>query len=501
MKKALFCIAVILTLGCTEMLAQNPARPNTILAKKLFLDHHTPDNGALADFGNYTDGFEVAYLRNLNPYLNAVLPLKVGVIKLPSELNNRKIFGLDGQLQVQYFKEKNLAVPYAMAGVGTVMEDFEDLDFQIPFGLGVNFKLGTFGFINLQAEYRKSLSLDRDHLQYGLGLGFMLGKYTDEELELPIGKVTITDTDEDGIADQDDNCPQEAGLAALGGCPDADGDNIADREDNCPEEFGPRSTRGCPDTDNDGVANLMDKCPDVAGSLEGCPDSDGDGVADKDDRCPNEAGKAEHDGCPTRDSDGDGIPDHRDECPDVAGTINGCPDSDKDGIADKNDACPYAAGEGRFNGCPDTDKDGIEDSKDRCPNMAAPSSPTGCPEIKQEDREVLDYAIQAIQFEFGSAILKQQSYAVLDQVYDVLSRYGDYKVNIEGHTDDVGTEENNLNLSIRRAKACYDYLQTKGISTTRMGYGGFGESRPIDNNNSEEGRKLNRRVEFNLQLR
>lgn len=81
------------------------------------------------------------------------------------------------------------------------------------------------------------------------------------------------DADGDGVADKDDACPNEAGLAALGGCPDADGDGVADKDDTCPNEAG-----------------LAD--------LGGCPDADGDGIADQDDACPNEAGVAALNGCP-----------------------------------------------------------------------------------------------------------------------------------------------------------------------------------------------------------
>ena len=69
---------------------------------------------------------------------------------------------------------------------------------------------------------------------------------------------------------------------------------------------------------------------------------------------------------------------------------------------------------------------------------------------------------------------------------------------ISGHTDDTGTEENNLDLSNRRAAACYNYLVAKGVSLSGVSYTGYGESRPIADNNTAEGRQLNRRVEFDL---
>jgi len=82
------------------------------------------------------------------------------------------------------------------------------------------------------------------------------------------------DADGDGIADKDDRCPHEAGLASLQGCPDRDGDGIADAVDACPDKAGPASMNGCPDTDGDGIADNLDRCPTVKGvaSMQGCPE-------------------------------------------------------------------------------------------------------------------------------------------------------------------------------------------------------------------------------------
>ena len=79
-----------------------------------------------------------------------------------------------------------------------------------------------------------------------------------------------------------------------------------------------------------------------------------------------------------------------------------------------------------------------------------------------------------------------------------MQRYPDYQLIISGHTDDVGTEENNLKLSTRRAEACYNYLKKKGMAVARLSYKGYGESQPIAENDNPTGRQLNRRVEFEL---
>lgn len=116
--------------------------------------------------------------------------------------------------------------------------------------------------------------------------------------------VVPADRDNDGVIDEQDNCPDVAGLASLKGCPDRDGDGIADAEDKCPTVAGLVKYNGCPipDTDNDGVNDEMDKCPTVAGvaRYQGCPipDTDKDGVNDEEDRCINEAGPETNYGCP-----------------------------------------------------------------------------------------------------------------------------------------------------------------------------------------------------------
>jgi OmpA-OmpF porin, OOP family len=164
---------------------------------------------------------------------------------------------------------------------------------------------------------------------------------------------------------------------------DADGDGIADEEDTCPNEVGSAEGKGCPDIDGDGVIDRLDNCPQERGivSLNGCPDRDSDGIADKDDACPDQAGEATYNGCPDR--DGDGIVDSKDECPDAKGSValGGCPDTDGDGIVDKMDACPREKGTKADNGCPakDIDQDGIADKDDLCPDRAGTRENNGCP--------------------------------------------------------------------------------------------------------------------------
>jgi outer membrane protein OmpA-like peptidoglycan-associated protein len=229
------------------------------------------------------------------------------------------------------------------------------------------------------------------------------------------------------------------------------------------------------------------------------PDADNDGVTDSLDRCPSIAGPPRFAGCP--DSDNDGVPDSRDECPLVAGdsSMNGCPDSDGDGINDKVDQCPYVAGTAERNGCPvpDKDGDGFNDNEDRCPDVYSKTN-GGCPEIRREIIQQVERAAKAIFFETGKATIRKVSFKPLDQVVAVLRSNPELYADIEGHTDDVGDDASNMDLSQRRAQAVMDYFTSKGIAADRLTAKGYGETQPIATNETATGKAQNRRTEINL---
>jgi len=171
------------------------------------------------------------------------------------------------------------------------------------------------------------------------------------------------------------------------------------------------------------------------------------------------------------DADGDGVPDSRDRCPN---TPKGAP-VDADG-------CPL-----------DSDGDGVPDYKDNCPGTPAGAKvdPKGC-EI------MADVTIQTTveHFDFDSANLKPAMEAALDDVAaKVAASKGDEMLEIVGHTDSTGPDAYNQGLSERRAQAAADYLAGKGISPSNMTVKGMGESAPVADNATREGRAMNRRVE------
>ncbi|MEM1120740.1 MAG: OmpA family protein [Bacteroidota bacterium] len=494
-------LALLLFVSTTYLNAQTKDMPNALGVKVLFLDYFTPNSGPSATLDDISNGFEVSYNRYLNNYLDFSVPLRFGVIDLPNDLDNASMVGLDALIKAKYYRDSNLVTPYLYGGVGYAFEGNNLGHFQAPVGVGFNFRTWKRAAINLQAGYRYSPTVDRNTLELGLGFIVNLGPLDADE----------RDSDRDGVPDSVDKCPTMKGSKMAQGCPDKDGDGIADKRDKCPNEPGLVQFNGCPedkakkiDRDKDGIPDMEDECPTEAGLPEnnGCPvkDADGDGVPDATDDCPTEAGILATRGCP--DGDGDGVADKDDLCPTEAGVaaLDGCPDNDGDGVANKDDNCPNTAGLAQFNGCPDTDNDGVADPNDKCPTTAGTAANFGCPEIKQEEREALALATRAIRFETGKATLKTASYDVLDQIVAILNRYPNYKVSIAGHTDSVGSADRNLSLSEERARSCYRYLLSKDFDPSRMSFVGYGETQPIASNSTRDGRRLNRRVEFNLYL-
>ncbi|MCK4561438.1 MAG: OmpA family protein [Flavobacteriaceae bacterium] len=259
---------------------------------------------------------------------------------------------------------------------------------------------------------------------------------------------------------------------------------------------------GGKDTDDDGVKDKDDVCPNIAGleQFNGCPDTDGDGIKDSEDSCPDVAGLAALNGCP--DSDGDGFSDKEDLCPKVAGLeqFNGCPDTDGDGVMDSKDACPNEAGLIENKGCPlmDADADGVADKDDKCPNIAGVAFNYGCPEVtKAVQKEITDLA-RAIYFKTGKNSFTDETSIRLDGVSKILSEYTASKFIVEGHTDSTGSDKVNTALSQKRADAVMNFLIENGFPAENIKAIGYGSSSPIGDNKTKQGRQENRRVEIFL---
>ncbi len=324
-----------------------------------------------------------------------------------------------------------------------------------------------------------------------------------DQIKGPLEFNGCPDSDGDGIPNKIDDCPYTVGVAAFNGCPDTDGDGVEDKYDDCPDVPGSKFYSGCPDTDGDGIIDMNDSCPNVAGIAfyHGCVDTDGDSIPDNLDDCPNTPGLAKFSGCP--DTDNDGIADQLDLCPDVAGldSLQGCPytDTDGDSIQDKYDQCPQLAGPLENNGCPyaDSDNDSVPDKDDLCPMTPGLVSNNGCPVINEEEVEVLKTAFNNLEFYTGKAKMKPSSFAALKELAELLNKT-DYKLLIEGYTDNVGRETANMRLSQNRAKAIEMYLIDHNVKESKLTVKWYGEANPVGDNETEEGRAQNRRVEMKV---
>ncbi len=214
-------------------------------------------------------------------------------------------------------------------------------------------------------------------------------------------------------------------------------------------------------------------------------DTDGDGILDSKDTCildpEDKDGYLDEDGCPELDNDLDGILDTADKCPNQP--------EDPDGFEDA-DGCPDL----------DNDKDGLADLEDQCPNEPGPpdGDRPGCPRkpalVVVTDKEIK--ITQQIHFEFDKDIIRKESFPILDAVAEVLQKNPEMRIEIQGHTDNKGSAAYNAKLSDRRAASVRKYLVAKGIAPERLVSHGYGLSRPIVPNDTDQNRALNRRVQF-----
>ena len=386
--------------------------------------------------------------------------------------------------------------PYLSIGAGVIYKNVSDpdaLSYEIPnpdvdfiakAGPGVQFPLGSVMMLRTDYKVVGNFGTERfnghgDALidwEWTVGLDFIIGG----------GR----DSDDDGIADSRDTCPTEP----------EDLDMFQDED-------------GCPDTDNDedGLLDSVDQCPDQGEDLDeymdedGCPDPDNDedGILDADDECPLEAGMASANGCPDRDEDG--ITDAFDACPDHFGPeeTQGCPDTDGDGVFDPEDECVDEVGPVDAYGCPDSDEDTVPTYRDDCPDEPANEGidgkrSDGCPArvfIAIDGIKITEKVF----FDSGRATIQRRSYSLLDDVAAIMNAYPEItKVEVQGHTDSQGAEDANLTLSQNRASAVVLYLSEHGVEPGRMVAQGYGESQPIADNDTREGRADNRRVEFKI---
>ncbi|MDY0211625.1 MAG: OmpA family protein [Desulfuromonadaceae bacterium] len=385
---------------------------------------------------NYTLGGGYNYSANLSSYLDvSFAPQRRNA---DSDLYTASIGAL------YHFMPEERLVPYLTAGLGYLGINGKDglsdeNQAQFNYGVGLKYFLSKDIALNAEVKHMLDTSGEPNSLLYQAGLVFFFGKGTQ------------LDSDNDGVLDKDDRCPNTPAGA-------------------------PVDKYGCPlDSDNDGVFDYMDKCPntpaDVSVDQYGCPlDSDNDGVADYLDKCPNTPAGVSVDkfGCPL-DSDNDGVADYLDKCPNT----------------------PAGAPVDKF-GCPlDSDNDGVPDYLDKCPN-----SPAGA-KVDVDGCQVKLHLV--LEFATNKYEITPAHYPELDKAIKFVQKYPGEKILVAGHTDNTGAADYNKNLSLRRAEAVKAYIADKvGGKLNNLSVKGFGEEEPIADNSTDAGRKQNRRVELGV---
>ena len=291
------------------------------------------------------------------------------------------------------------------------------------------------------------------------------------------------------------------------------------------------------DSDNDGLIDVLDECPDVAGPKEnvGCPilpDKDGDYIIDEADECPDIAGPLENRGCPWGDKDGDSVFDIVDECPKIPGPKenNGCPIKDLDFTGDdasisgdvvlNNEKLRIL---GTDNQITTTTSEGgniltisltnaeiterrIKNLEDEIAKLKA--NKEGEIEIAKfkvdkEGEELIgevkkSFYSKTILFKTGDFSIEEKFETVLIELAKVIKEYPIAKFLIEAHTDNIGDSLVNQKLSVSRAISVKNFLVKNNVDPNRLSIIGHGESKPVSDNDSPESREENRRVEINL---
>ena len=237
-------------------------------------------SASLPKIGKVDPGFSIMFWNGLTNHLDYSVRyngLFSNYQKPTSDLNRFTDYKNEAELSfhLKALSDDHLFNPFLSAGVGLGNYAKSIFTPYAPVGLGLQVNLASEGYIYLQGNYRFAFNEKRldNNTFFSLGVAQSFGRK--QAPPPPPAVVDIPkDTDNDGIPDHLDACPNEAGPKELNGCPDRDGDGIADKDDACPDQAGPKELNGCPDRDGDGVPDKDDACPDTPGPAynKGCPE-------------------------------------------------------------------------------------------------------------------------------------------------------------------------------------------------------------------------------------
>ena len=232
--------------------------------------------------------------------------------------------------------------------------------------------------------------------------------------------------------------------------------------------------------------------PESLEAAEAAPDADGDGVPDAIDKCPDTPKwvRPDANGC-TPDIDGDGIDEAHDCCPNSPpGTPvdpNGCPPAPEPPAQPQDSLLAPQAAQAPL----DEDRDGVADDQDACSH-----TPTGLEVDEKGCIRPENVTLRNVHFDLESARLTADGFVLLRQVAASMRADPEMRLEISGHADASGSNRYNEKLSVRRAEVVHDFLNYLGIPQGRMVLKAYGETKPVADNKTLEGRATNRRVEF-----
>jgi len=418
--------------------------------------------------------------------------------------------------------------PFLYTGFGVskaVDENGTDFLPMIPMGLGIQTRLSSQLLLEISAGYNVSLSDKMDGItrsdnnlntltnkKQDAFTGFLVG------LTFAVGSNENADRDKDGLS-----AKMEKELGTDPKIADTDGDGLKDGAEVNQYATDPLKS----DSDDDGLSDAAEVNQYKTNPLKA--DSDGDGLSDAD-----EVNKHETDPLKA-DTDGDGLNDGAEVNQYKTNPLK--TDTDGDGLSDGVEVNQYKTdpqkvdtdGDGLKDGAEvnqyktdplkaDTDSDGLSDAEEvntyKTNPLMIDSDSGGMAdgaEVKSKTNPmdssdditstiVLEKGkrliLQGVNFKSNQATLTDDSKSILEEAYKALLLNPDVRVEISGYTDNVGSDEYNQKLSLRRAQAVKNWLVQRGIASNRMKTVGKGEMEPVASNDTAQGRAQNRRIEF-----
>jgi outer membrane protein OmpA-like peptidoglycan-associated protein len=373
--------------------------------------------------------------------------------------------------------------PYLYAGIGGLHFELKDPSIPynadgkkdgwtgvVPAGVGLALALGRTAALELSGGYNYSFSKDLN--------GTTIGKndpYWNGMIGLVFrGESGSADPDKDGLTND-----QEKEFGTDKNNPDTDGDGLTDGEEVLKYKTSPTKA----DTDGDGLNDGQEVNQYKTDPLKA--DSDGDGLSDGD-----EVLKYKTDPLKA-DSDGDGLSDGDEVLKYKTDPLKA--DSDGDGLTDGQEVLKYKTNPLKA----DTDGGTVSDGQE-VKNGTNPLDPKDDVPKKEEFKVEVgkSIALEGVTFATGKATLTPESEVTLEKAYNTLYQNPEVVVEIQGHTDNVGTRVTNMKLSDARAASVKAWFVAKGIAAERITTKGYGPDKPVAPNTTKEGKAKNRRIEF-----